>query len=503
LLAGVQTKPKLHLPGRPAGIASGKIASGDGRGTYQRRKSPRAPGTGGMHRPVYRISRIKPFEPFGHTQFRRYALAAWFSFSAFFVQMLLRGWLVNDLTDSPFLVSLVPVLYIGPMLIFTLVGGELADRFPRTRIVAIGESVVFLTYVILVALMVMDVVTAWHVLGLTGIHGITSSISAPARQTLVGDLVRTRLQRPALGLSPAIFNMAQIAGPLVGGLVLAKYGAPAASILSAALILPAIPLYARLKPVAKSPMAHHGNVIENLREGARYIVGHTTLRWYLVAGFVLVITVNTWGAMFPPLAKDVLGRGPGGLAALQVAVGIGSMVGAVFAVSLAEQFGERRLSLISGFLFAALVAALAVSNIFYVSVAIAGMAAAVATLYFVTNMITMQMAAAPEFRSRVISVRFIMFGFGPFGMIVIGALAQFLGTQVALATAAGSGAILLLIASLLMRTREYSEDVDGTDQPLGRSDSIRTAPRVPSDSSQPDSTDSREVTNESTDRPSA
>jgi MFS family permease len=417
--------------------------------------------------------------------------------------MLLRGWLVNDLTDSPFLVSLVPVLYIGPMLVFTLVGGELADRFPRTRIVSIGEFVVFLTYASLCVLTLLDVVNAWHVLSLTAVHGVTSAISAPSRQTLVGDLVRSRLQRPALGLSPAIFNMAQIAGPLVGGLVLANYGASAASILSAALILPAIPLYARLKPVAKSPMAHHGNMIENLREGARYIVGHPTLRWYLVAGFVLIITVNTWGAMLPPLAKDVLGRGAGGLAALQVAVGIGSMVGAVFAVSLAEQFGERRLSLISGFLFAGLVAALAISNIFYLSVVIAGMVAAVATLYFVTNMITMQMAASPEFRSRVISVRFIMFGFGPFGMIVIGALAQFWGTQIALAAAAGSGAFLLLVASLLMRSREHHLDASGSDEtPAGVTTPQQDSATVPT-GAQAATSESQQVSNEKTDVPAA
>ena len=456
-----------------------------------------------MHRPVYTISRIGPFEPFGHTQFRRYALAAWFSFAAFFVQMLLRGWLVNDLTGSPFLVSLVPVLYIGPMLVFTLVGGELADRFPRTRIVSIGESVVFLTYVGMAMLTILDAAAAWHVLALTGVHGVTSAITSPARQTLVGDLVRSRLQRPALGLSPAIFNMAQIVGPLVGGLVLARYGVTAASVLSAALILPAIPLYFRLKPVTKSAIAHHGNVIENLREGARYIVGHQTLRWYLVAGFVLVITVNTWGAMFPPLAKDVLGRGAGGLAALQVAVGIGSMVGAVFAVSLSERFGERRLSLISGFLFSALVAALAISNVFYLSVAIAGMAAAVATLYFVTNMITMQMAATPEFRSRVISVRFIMFGFGPFGMIVIGALAQFWGTQVALAAAAGSGALLLLIASLLMRSRPHREDANGSDR--SSDSSVPTAHQSATVTSAPPvaDADSQHVSNERRDQPAA
>lgn len=459
-LTGAETKPNLHLSGRPTVNHTGQ-ATGGGEVKHRRRKKPRAPHTGGLHRPVYQISRIGPFEPFGHTQFRRYTIAAIFSFSAFFVQMLVRGWLVNELTGSPFLVSLVPVLYIAPMLVFTLIGGELADRFRRTRVVAIGETVVFGTYAALAALTLADVAQAWHVLVLTGVHGITSALYAPARQTMIGDLVRPRLQRAALGLSPATFNLAQISGPLVGGVVLATAGAGAASLLGALLILPAIPLYAKLRPVMKSPSTLRGNFMQNLREGASYILGHTTLRWYLVAGFALIITVNTWGALFPPLAKEVLGQGAGGLAALQVAVGVGALLGAVTAVSLASTLGEKKLTIIAGFLFAGLVLALAISEVFLLSVAIAGMAAAVATHYFVTNMITMQLTAAPEFRSRVISVRFIMFGFGPAGMIIVGALAEFMGTQWALGISAVSGAALLLLISMFLRTETSPGPVTG------------------------------------------
>ncbi len=424
-----------------------------GTGTTQaRRKKPRAPHTSGIHRPVYQISRIGPLEPFGHTQFRHYTVAALFSFSAFFVHMLVRGWLVNELTGSPLLVSLVPVLFIAPMLVFTLIGGELADRFRRTRVIAIGETVVFGTYVALAVLTLADVVQAWHVLTLTAVHGVTAANYAPSRQSLVGDLVRPKLQRAALGLSPATFNLAQIAGPLIGGLVLATAGTGAASVLGAILVLPAIPIFASLKPVAKSQTAHKGSFVQNMREGAGYIKGHRTLRWYLVAGLVLIITVNTWAALLPPLAKDVLGQGAGGLAALQVSIGIGALFGAVMSVPIASRFGEKRVTIVTGFLFSGLIMALALSEVFLLSLVVVGMTAAVATLYFVTNMITMQLTAAPEFRSRVISLRFIMFGFGPLGMIVLGSLAEFLGTQWALAISAISGGALLLLLTVFMKT---------------------------------------------------
>ncbi len=460
LLTGTTTKPNLHLPGRLATKLPGHDSGATTEGR-PRRKKPRAPGTGGLHRPVYEISRIGPFAPLGHTQFRHYTIAALFSFSAFFVHMLIRGWLVNELTGSPLLVSLVPVLFIAPMLVFTLVGGELADRFKRTRVIATGESIVFGTYAALAVLILADVVQAWHVLVLTGVHGVTAATYAPSRQSLVGDLVRPKLQRAALGLSPAMFNLAQIAGPLVGGLVLATAGTGAAAVLGAVLVLPAIPIFASLRPVAKSQSSHKGSFLLNMKQGAAYIANHQTLRWYLVAGFALVITANTWVALLPPLAKDVLGQGAGGLAALQVSIGVGALLGAVLSVPIGSAMGEKRLTITTGFLFTGLVLALALSETFLLSLVIAGLAAGVATLYFVTNMITMQLTASPEFRSRVISVRFIMFGFGPFGMILLGSIAEFLGTQWALGISAISGAVLLGLITVSMKT---GKAVDQTDE---------------------------------------
>jgi MFS family permease len=364
--------------------------------------------------------------------------------------MLLRGWLVNELTGSPFMVALIPVLLMSPMLIFTLIGGELADRFKRTRIIAIFESVSASTYVVFAVLVLTGVVEAWHVLVITAIHGTSGAIVGPARQSLVGDLVRPKLQRAAIGFSPIIFNIAQITGPLIGGIVLDEAGVKVTAVLSAALVIPPIPVYLRLKTFGKSPLARHGSAIANIREGARYIWGHSMLRWYLVAGFVLVITVNTWGALFPPLAKDVLHRGAGGLATLQVAVGIGALTGAMVAVSMGQKYGEKRLSVVTGMIFAALVLGLAVSKSFWLSAVIVAFGAGVGTIYFVTNMIAMQLTADPAFRSRVISVRFVMFGFGPFGMIALGAIAEYFGTQVALGAIAVTGAALLLAVTVFV-----------------------------------------------------
>jgi hypothetical protein len=174
----------------------------------------------------------------------------------------------------------------------------------------------------------------------------------------------------------------------------------------------------------------------------------------MLAGFVMVVTVNSWGALFPPLAEDVLGRGAGGLATISMAVGFGALTGSLVGVLLGSRFSERQIEIGSGFVFTAMVGALAMSTSFPLSVLIAAVGACAATIFFVTNMVAMQMMAAPEYRGRVISLRFVMFGFNPVGMMAIGALAELMGVQWALAAFGLAGAVLLGAVTVFVRVTE-------------------------------------------------
>jgi MFS family permease len=393
-------------------------------------------------------------EALSYSQYRRYSIAATLSFTAFAVQMLVRGWLVQDLTHSPFLVSLVPALMMLPMLVFTLIGGELADRFPRPKVTLIGDAAAMSWYVLLALLLAGGGVRAWQVLAITGAQGMTGALIGPARQSMIADLVPQQVQRGAIGLSSLTFNIAQIAGPALGGILLARFGALEASVASAILVLPALPLYATLKPAGGHRPRPEGSVLHHLRDGLAYVASSATMRWLLLGGLVLVLTVNAWGAMFPPLALDELGQDAGGLATLATAVGIGAVMGTVVSVILGG--GRTRDGVVetgSGFAFAVVVGAVGASPWFPLTVAFAGLAALAGTVFFVTNMTVMQMAAPPEYRGRVISVRFLMFGLSPLGMVALGALAEETGPRLALGVFAIAGAALLALVQLFARSR--------------------------------------------------
>ena len=378
-------------------------------------------------------------------------MAALLGYTAFFIQMLVRGWLVQDLTHSPFLVAMVPALLMLPMLVFTLIGGEIADRYDRQRTVIYSDVATLTTYVALTALVLSGAVQAWHVLVLTGLHGISGALQGPARQSLIADLVPQDAQRNAIGMSPAIFNVAQVVGPALGGVLLAVFGVGPSLTVSVVALAAALPVYARLRPMVRNRTRNAGSMVRHLGSGFRYVAANPTIRWFVLAGIVVVLTVNTWTSLFPTLAEDVLRQDAGGLAILTMAVGVGSLAGSFVAVGVAAQYPERRVEVVTGFAFAALVGMLAASTFFALSVVIVMLAAAAATTFMVTNMVAVQMAADPEYRGRVISVRFVMFGLTPVGMLGLGALAEVTGVQWALGAFALLGAALFGLVTLLAR----------------------------------------------------
>ncbi|MEX0762801.1 MAG: MFS transporter [Dehalococcoidia bacterium] len=406
-----------------------------------------------LSRPVRGFSRPGPLGVLSHPQYRRYSLAALLAFTAFALQMFLRGWLVLDLTHSPFMVSLVPALVMLPMLVFTLVGGELADRFNRQRLVLLGDAAAAAWYTGLAVLILTGVVQAWHVLALTAAQGVTGALAGPARQALIAELVPSEEQRHAIGLSPMMFNVSQIIGPVIGGAIVVMMSMGAASVVAVVLIIPALPMYALLKPVTAVTVKRGGSMLLNVKNGIRYVAAHPTLRWLLLGGAVIVLTVNSWGALFPSLAEEVLNRGAVGLATIQMAVGIGAVLGTLVSVLLSNRLGDGPLEVGSGFVFAGLVLAFAFSTVFPLSVVLAALAALAGTTFFVTNMTAMQMTADPEYRGRVVSVRFVMFGLNPLGMLAMGAAAESLGVQWALGIFAVLGALLFMGVQLAFRPR--------------------------------------------------
>ncbi|MBI2965590.1 MAG: MFS transporter [Chloroflexi bacterium] len=395
---------------------------------------------------------LGPFAALVDHQYQRYSIAALGSTTALAIETLARVWLLQQLTDSPLMVSLVPALLMLPMLFLSVPGGELADRFNRKTITLVYESFALVTYIGLAYLVVIGRAEPWHVLAVTLLQGIGAALSAPARQTLITDLVQTRQQRGALGLSMTVGNVASILGPAFGGLLIARYGMEHAFIAAAVIAVPALPLYLSLRPVASGPHSmHKGGMVRNLKEGVGYIAGDASLRWLLFACLVMIVTVNSWGALFPAFAEDVLNVGAGGLGVLSTAVGGGALAATILVVVISGRISDKTVEVVSGFLFAAFVLGVALSHSYVLTIVLVALAAFAATAFFQTNMTAVQLHAPEEFRGRVISVRFVAWGLQPAGLLALGGLAEAIGPQPALAIFSIAGAIVFGVLVVVLR----------------------------------------------------
>ena len=417
-----------------------------------------------LHRPALplllraRAYRPRGFHPAGalaYPGFRWFALAQFISFTLLTVQMMVRGWQMQELTGSPFMVSLVGAVAVLPMLIFGFFGGELADRFPRKRVVIWGELGTLAGYGSLAVPAALDILQPWHILASTAVLGTTMALSGPSRQALIVDLVAERNQRRAIGAYMIVIHLTVLVGPAIGTPLLTGIGIKGALLISTFAFIPAIPLYLLVNPLKVQKRTQpKGPVVLNLAAGVRYIAREPSLRWMFVALIVMVLFVNTWGGLFPTLAEDVLHRGAGGLGGISIAVGIGALTGAVLAMVMAGKVRDARQQFAGALLFAGFVAVLAMSEWYPLSLVATAAAAASGAPFFISNMAATQLNSAEEFRGRVVSVRYVVSAVQPLGLIALGATAEAIGPRWALAGSAAIGGVLMLVIALTMARRD-------------------------------------------------
>ena len=371
------------------------------------------------------------------------------------IQSLGRVWLVQDTTHSPVLVAAVSAIGGFPVLILGFYGGYLADRFSRKWISVFGEALSVVVAAGLAALALAGLVETWHIITASGLQGVTTALVVSARQTLITDLVPQQQQRGAIGLSMLVANLSGITGPGIAGVLIPSMGTDAALVAGAVVAAAGMPLFWLLKTDrAAAASQKRRNMVSEVAEGVRYVVRRPQLRWLMLSATVMLIMVSSRGAVFPPLVQDVLGRGAGALGLMEVAGGVGAVLGPLFAVWIAGKHSEIRLETVSALGFAGVVALLAISPWFELTLLLSGAATFIGTVFFSLNLSAIQLDTPQELRGRVISVRFALSGTHPAGIMALGALAEAIGPREALFAFALGGILLMALLNLLLPGRE-------------------------------------------------
>ena len=352
---------------------------------------------------------------FTFDKFRRVWLAAFTSAVGTWVQRLAQQWLILSLTGSAFILGLNTFLAELPLLLFTLIGGVIADRHDRRHLLMGSQAVQMACALALTAIVFFDVTRVRYILALSFIAGLAQAFGGPAFQSLIPSLVPRQHLPNAVALNSIQFNLAQMIGPAIGGVVLVSLGMAACFGLNGLSFLAVIAVLGLMRVPAPAP-ATRERMLTELRGGLWYVRQNRALLALTVLAFATTSLALPVRAFLPVFAKD-----EAHLSLMMTMSGAGAVVGALIVAWLGtfDHMGRTllRVQIVFGGLIAAF-ALLPINGFSYVLLFLIG--AALLMIFSLTNSLV-QLTVPDELRGRVIGIYLMAFRGGmPLGSLVSG-----------------------------------------------------------------------------------
>ena len=371
--------------------------------------------------------------------FRLFWFGQMISLTGSYMQSIGQTWLVLELTHSAFQLGLVGALQALPVLLFALVGGVLADRWPKRRVLFCTQAAAMIQALLLWALIATGTVQLWHVYVLALLLGLTNCLGRPTGQAFVVELVGRADLPNAVALNSSLSNLTRIVGPGLGGVIIAVSGVASLFLLNALsfiAVLAALALINSRDLHAQAP--RHTNAgarqttWQSLREGVDYVRNTPAVSLVILVVGLMLLFGSNFNVVLPFFATGVLHAGATGFGFLSGASGVGSLIASLWLAWRNQKPTITRV-LIGALVFGVLEAVFAVSRIYPLSLALIASVGG-AEIVFTTLAVTMLQTVAPDhLRGRVMSVAILFFdGSLPLGYLLMGWLAGRYGASSAL-----------------------------------------------------------------------
>jgi MFS family permease len=362
------------------------------------------------------------------------------------MQRVAQDWLVLDLTHgSGTALGITTGLQFLPLLLFSLWGGMIADRYSKRRILMATQTIMGGLALILGVLAMTGTVRIWHVYALAFALGLVTAVDNPTRQTFAVEMVGRADLPNAIALNSAVFNLARIAGPAIAGLVISTVGTPAAFLVNAAsfvAVLVSLKLMrqSELRPAERVPRASG-----QLREGLRYVRARPAL-WMPM---LLIFFVATFGMNFAVtnalMSRQVFHTGAGAFGLASAVFALGALGGALLAARRGRP--NMTLLLVTSLAFGALEIISALMPTFWsFLVVLAPTGLALLTFSTAANSAT-QLGTGAAMRGRVMGIYMLVFlGGAPLGAPLSGWVAEEFGPRVSTL----SGGVISVVATVIV-----------------------------------------------------
>jgi predicted MFS family arabinose efflux permease len=383
------------------------------------------------------------FKAFQYRDFRLMWIGACTSSIGTWMQIVAQGWLIYRLSHSSFLLGLDQFLAGLPIFLFTLIGGVVADRFERRKILLVSQYIQMASAGILTVLVAADVVHVWEILCLSFVSGLAQAFGGPAYQALIPTLVEREDMPNAIALNSIQFNLAVTVGPALAGITLARlgekwcFGLNAVSFLAPIVSLSIIS--ARFMPEVTGE-----SMMNSLKQGFQFIWRHGSMVGLIILAFLMTFLSMPMRTYIPVFVKDIFHRGPETYGNLLSLMGVGSICGSLFVASLGNISRKGQFALSMLIFLGAGIAGFSLSKMLPVSYAMLVLVGASMMAVFATVTSLVQLIITNEMRGRVMSVyNFAFRGGMPMGNLVSGWLVPAFTAPIVLGV---NGFLLVLVA---------------------------------------------------------
>jgi MFS family permease len=399
-------------------------------------------------RNVFRSLAVRNYRLFATGQLVK-LIGVWMQFTA-------QDWLVLQLShDSATALGWVTALQFAPVLLLTLYGGKLADRFDKRRLLIAANAAFGASALVLGVLVAGGWVQLWHVFVFAAVLGVITAIETPVRQSFVSELVGRELLPNALALSAATFNSARIIGPAVSGVAIAWLGLGPVFLANAVLCLGPLVSAIRMRPAE----LHRAEPTRIPSRDARIVDGlrYVWRRPDLVAPMALMLLVGAFGFNFqvtiPVLAKTAFHADARSFGLLSTSLALGALGGALAGT------GRRGRPSFYLVLTAALLFAVAETLVGfapgYLSAAVLLVPTGFFMIYFAqASNQRVQLGTDAEYRGRVMALYILVFfGTTPVGALLVGWLAEIFGPRSGFWTGGLVSLVAVVVAGSLQLRR--------------------------------------------------
>ena len=364
-------------------------------------------------------------------------------------------WLVNELTHSPLMLTVVGSVRFIPMLVFPIIGGVVADRVNRRNLLMAALLGAALLSVGLTLLVVTDIIALWHLIVINSLGGVLLSFNHPARHAIVPNLVERKHLLNAISLDTLSVQASGMVGLLASGYLIVHLGVSSIFALRAFGCLLAILWLLGARIPATPPGIRVQAPLYSLAEGLRYLRANRIILSLLVLYIVPWLVMNTMTTFMPVFAKDILRVGAISYGYLQSAPGLGALIFLIALTMLTYYRGKVKVLFGATAIMGVGLIGFSASPWLFLSLPLLVVTGGMQTTLMAVNTTLIQGYVPDELRGRITSWREVTMGIGPTSSILFGIIAQYTGVPISLGLL--GGLCLMVFLLLIVFSRQFKD----------------------------------------------